>query len=320
MNFAPIDFTGAAFHRRSLLKISPMVAAITRLVWQRSDASRSTWHERTVLWQSIWNINRYIGCLPRAQSHELEVRMSSKVRMRLNLARLTDAFAYCFGIGESEIGYVCSLSCKPESVVLDVGANIGTTTLAFAEKVPFGRVHAFEPSSEMRDVLLTNIALCGFKNILIHPFGLSDSLDRGRLQLAMAGNPGSAYFISDNKTAEVELRILDEVLDSDEHIDFVKIDVEGYEYRVLLGGSRLISRYEPILVVEMNQTALERAGASSDQLLHLLYDRGYRLLYVHQGQFLDYVPDRHINQGIHNIVAVHSDSRRAQHIFQRCRA
>jgi FkbM family methyltransferase len=319
MNFDPIDFTGARLHRHLLLEMASVVAAISRLIWQRSDASRSTWHERTLLWQFIWKVNRYVDCLPRAQSYELEVKMSPEIRMRLDLARLTDSFAYCFGVGESEIGYVCSLFCEPEAVVLDVGAGVGTTTLAFAEKVPFGTVHAFEPSSGMRNALLANIALCGFKNVLVHPFGLSDSLERGQLQLAMVGNPGSAYFTPDNQTTQVELRVLDEVLDADERVDFVKIDVEGYEYRVLLGGSRLILRHKPILVVEINQTALERAGGGSDQLFHLLYDWGYQLLYVDRGQFFNYIPEEHVGQGIHNIIAVHVNGRRVQHIVQRFR-
>lgn len=319
-NFSPIDISDARLHRRLLMRTMSLVGTLTRHLWQHSSAARSTWHERTTLWQAIWTINRRIGCLPRTQSYEIEMQMSRRIRMRLDLARLNDAFVFCFGAGESEIGYLCSLFCESDSVVLDVGANIGSTALAFAEIVPLGEVHAFEPSVAMCDVLRSNIALSGFKNIVVHPFGLSDSPAWGKLQLAMAGNPGSAYCSLTSSeeigTDRVELCALDEVIDPSKQIDFVKIDVEGFEYRVLLGGRRLVLRHKPALVIEVNEPALKRASTSAGQLFNLPDEWGYRLLYLVRGRFLDYVPANHSNQGINSVLAVHPDSNRAWRIVQ----
>jgi len=227
--------------------------------------------------------------------------------MCLNLARLTDAFAYCFGIGESEIGFLCTLFCAADSVILDVGANIGTATLFFAETVSSGKVHAFEPSSAMRSALTTNISLSGFRNIHVHPYGLSDVSDSGWLQRAMAGNPGSSYFTKSNLSgsaeARAELRALDEVIILDEQIDLIKIDVEGYEYRVLLGGNKLVLRYKPVLIVEVNEAALIRAGSSSSQVCQVLNEWGYRFFCLEQGRFCEYALDN--AQGLHNLIAVH---------------
>ena len=54
--------------------------------------------------------------------------------MRLDLSRLTDVLAFCFGPGEIEVGHLCRRLCPANGIALDIGGNIGTTALAFAER------------------------------------------------------------------------------------------------------------------------------------------------------------------------------------------
>lgn len=311
--FSPIDISDAKIHRRLMFRTIPFFGAWTRFVWRHSSASRSSWYERTTLWQALWNFNRNLGCLPRVRSHIVNAKMSRQVRMSLDLCRLNDAFVFCFGIGESDVSYVCSLFSHPDSVIIDVGANIGSTTLAFSEMVPTGQVLAFEPSLEMRCVLESNIKYSQAKNIAVYPFGLSDMDMRGQLHIAMPGNPGSAYFAAcdgDTNEKTVELQTLDKVIGEDRVVDLIKVDVEGFEHRVLKGGKRLVTRCKPVLVVEVNNGALSRAGTSSKELIDLMKNWGYKLFYLVKGQFKSYIPEIHLCQGIHNVVAVHPDSAR----------
>jgi FkbM family methyltransferase len=317
--FSPIDISDAGFYRRLLFRIIPLIGSLSRWIWRLDAASRSSWPEQTALWQTIWKLNRNLGYLPRAHSYEIDTKMGKWIHMKIDLARLPDVLAFCFGLGESEVGYACSLFCSAKSTIIDVGANIGSTTLAFAEMVPLGHVLAFEPSSEMQRVLKANVALCQFKNITVYPFGLSDEPMQGQLHVAMAGNPGSAYVTPWNSGTDrdrIELHTLDETIDEKQQVDVIKIDVEGFEYRVLRGGERLIKSARPVLVLEINKDALTRAGTNSQDLFRLLDDWGYRLFYLHQGGLVQYVPDAHSNSGLHNIVAVHPGSEKSWRILQ----
>jgi hypothetical protein len=65
-------------------------------------------------------------------------------------------------------------------------------------------------------------------------------------------------------------------------LDFVKIDVEGYEERLLLGGRQTIGSFGPAILIEFDPPKLQRAGSSVDRLAALLRSFGYEL----------WVPDR----------------------------
>ena len=58
-------------------------------------------------------------------------------------------------------------------------------------------------------------------------------------------------------------------------IDFIKIDVEGFEYFVLLGGKSIISRCHPIIYLELYDHGLKKHGHSAVALILLLSDMGY---------------------------------------------
>ena len=318
MNFNAIDVAAAGRLRRLLLPAMPLVSAIGRRLWRWSRARRSTWFDKTLLWHGLWNVNRLVGCVPRAAGTEVEVAVADGVRMRLDLSRLSDALCYVYGAGESEIGFLSSLLCTEDDAVYDVGANVGTTTLFFARRVPHGRVHAFEPSPAMRAVLQRNIELNDVTNVSVHPFGLSDRAGVGSLQLAHAGNPGSAFFTDGGGGGTiVDVRTMDESMAQQPAPSFVKIDVEGLELRVLRGGERTITTHRPALVVEINRTALERAGTDTGAIAALLRQWGYRLLFLHRGRFRELDPARARDPRLYNMIAVHPEQQRQWQVVRR---
>jgi FkbM family methyltransferase len=309
LNFQAIDAGSVGALRRGLQPALPLVGRLGRALWRASRARRSTWFDKTLLWRNLWRLNRLVGCLPRAHAAESEVDFGGGVRMRLDLSRLSDALCFVYGPGESEIGWLASRLCAADDAVLDVGANVGTTALFFARCVPRGAVHAFEPSAEMRTALARNLALSGIDNVTVHPFGLADAPSRGTLQVAHAGNPGSAFFTAGDSDGAVEVRVLD-ALDAVPAPAFVKIDVEGFELRVLRGGERTLAAHRPALVVEINDTALRRAGTDAHEVADLLRTLGYRLLWLSRGRLHALDPARARDPRLYNMLAVHPDNAR----------
>jgi FkbM family methyltransferase len=128
--------------------------------------------------------------------------------------------------------------------IVDVGANIGCTALLFSGLGE--RVDAFEPSPSTFEILKQNTGV--EPNIFIHNLGLGDRV--GRSQITFSANNRSGAFISKgievsdgHITEEIELSTLDEFIKNKKKtaVDFIKIDVEGFEVQVLRGGRKDIA-------------------------------------------------------------------------------
>ena len=223
--------------------------------------------------------------------------------MFLDLSRLTDCLAYTFGAGENEIAHVAEKVCSSHSVIADVGSNIGTAALVFALYASEGVVYAFEPAESIRKALQRNILINRLSNVKIHAIGLGDRACSGRLELAMVGNPGSAYFVEDQTSSEVEIRTLDEALGCIERLDLLKVDVEGLEYEDFSGGLHTIQRCLPVIVFEANRIALRRYNHSIEQIIGLLSEIGYEFFTLEKGKFVKYQSS--VYPGIHNVIAAH---------------
>jgi FkbM family methyltransferase len=146
---------------------------------------------------------------------------------------------------------------KSDDVVLDVGANIGLTTIHMAKLVQEkGLVFAFEPIESTRKILLRNIDYNKCTNVSVLPYGLSDVNSSIIIYHNFFINRGAASIInkgSKNSSSErVKLFSLDRVIDklNLQNIDFIKIDIEGSEYKMIQGALKTITKYEPIICLE----------------------------------------------------------------------
>lgn len=305
MQFHPLDPAALPLFRRALLPALPAVARVPRWFWSHCSRSRSTWFDSR-RWRAVWNVVRWIGAVPRKGPDRLLVRFAPRIVLELDLSRLTDVLALCYGPGENEVGYACQRVCPRDGVVADIGGNIGTTALAFAAAVPEGTVHVFEPSPEMLGCLRRNVELSGADNVTVHACGLGDRATTASLQVAIPGNPGSAYLSREPATTgtPVEVRRLDDVLATTPRLDFVKIDVEGLELQVLRGATELLRRHRPAVLFELNEQALRRGGSSGRETVAFLQQLGYRLVWLDRGRFRDYDVDSMVARRLHNVLAV----------------
>jgi FkbM family methyltransferase len=137
-------------------------------------------------------------------------------------------------------------------------------------------VHAFEPCPETFHRLSRHIALNRMECIHAHPIALSDVPGLASLQ-PRNGNSGAAFLVPGGQIA---VSTLDQFVEARglQRLDFMKIDVEGFEERVLRGGARTLERFRPTILIEIQPTTLERAGSSVHQLADLLSGHGYTLM------------------------------------------
>lgn len=174
---------------------------------------------------------------------------------------------------------------KDDSTVIDIGANIGTVALRAAKICQRGHVYAFEPDPAHIKSLRANHQLNQFSNITIIPKGLGSKPGQALLSKLEQRNAGMNRILPAEQAAQydsthINVATLDDEMSSinPTRIDLIKIDVEGYEFHVLMGAQKTIARYRPILVIEVIDTNLRIHQLSSTDVIDLLQNWGYEIL------------------------------------------
>lgn len=154
-------------------------------------------------------------------------------------------------------------------VALDIGAHVGFWARTMAEK--FKQVHAFEPSPDTFECLQRNITS---GNVTLNQAGMGHEIgtcsiceDPKRMH-----NTGSRFIQPQGDIPMVTIDSLN--LNA---CDFVKIDVEGFEYQVLLGGQNTLRKFKPVVIMETDKKfALRRYGVGDQQAEIYLQSLGYQ--------------------------------------------
>jgi|TARA_R110000868_G_scaffold946_5_gene7205 FkbM family methyltransferase len=147
------------------------------------------------------------------------------------------------------------LNLKRTRTAIDVGAHVGIWTRRFSEV--FDKVVSFEPCPENLACLYKNTD--GLDNVTIHDAAAAESPDvlmLKRLRPTNSGmwcltGPGEEVKSSEGSTYFVRVIRLDDLHIPD--VDLIKIDVEGFEPRVLLGARETLQKYHPVLCVEAKE-------------------------------------------------------------------
>lgn len=138
----------------------------------------------------------------------------------------------------------------PRGTFVDVGANIGTTTL-LALKLGFPRVVAIEPHPGNLKLLRANVTLNGYDdNVVVVAAGVSDEPGTGHLRLN-SSNVGAHRLVARSRgnTIEVPLVTLDAVVPDD--ATWIWVDAQGSEEAILSGAQRTLAA-RPALVLEVH--------------------------------------------------------------------
>lgn len=165
---------------------------------------------------------------------------------------------------EPEMSFVRAFA-RPGMHMIDVGANHGVYALTFASRLDgSGHVWAFEPASSPYALLSRSIVANGFDTVVTaHPCGLSSQSRSASMLVSEHSELGSlGADIGAGGGETVRLEALDALADQwgDADIDFVKIDAEGEEANILVGGREFFTGRSPLIMFELRHGAVVNEG------------------------------------------------------------
>ncbi|MHB1534370.1 MAG: FkbM family methyltransferase [Acidimicrobiales bacterium] len=164
---------------------------------------------------------------------------------------------------ENELRWVLDLLDQPQKnrTVVEVGANIGTTTIPLLLRYGAARVEAFEPGPDNYDLLRCNLILNHVDNQAItHPVAISDTNGEVKFELCRwnfgdhrvrttDGHAGGFHGESDRSIITVQARRLDDAVTTPmEDIGLVWVDAQGHEAHILDGAEKLLSLGVPWII------------------------------------------------------------------------
>jgi FkbM family methyltransferase len=157
---------------------------------------------------------------------------------------------------------------RPGMRVIDVGANVGYYTLMIAQCInPGGHIIAIEPSPENLPELKLNIRTNQISATVL-PYAVgSHNLSGIGLRAGIWSGITEDDAEADTIAYRVEQVTLDSIVTGSVH--FVKLDIEGYEYRALLGAQKLLA-LGPTMFVEVHPIELRQHGSTARAVVELL--------------------------------------------------
>jgi len=160
--------------------------------------------------------------------------------------------------------------CKKHDVALDIGANIGLWARDLCQF--FQRVHAIEPVADFRDCLIKNVPAT---NLKIHDCALgaeNSMID----MIVVPENTGHSHVDTESfGRGKIQMRTLDSM--DLPPADYIKLDCEGYEYNIILGGENYIKSCKPVIVVEQ-KFHKDTGTTDNGEAVELLISWGAKLL------------------------------------------
>lgn len=161
---------------------------------------------------------------------------------------------------------------RPSETFVDIGANVGAYTI-LASKVVKSRSIAFEPIPQTVKKLEDQILINGIGDIVdVRPRGVGSKKE----MLSFTTNKGTVNRVDragGSQSAKIEVVCIDDELDHDTQY-VVKIDVEGFEYDVVMGGQSILRNNASALIIELNSSGYD-FGHSNEQVHQLLLSLGF---------------------------------------------
>ncbi len=178
---------------------------------------------------------------------------------------------------------------KLNNIVVDIGANIGYYTLIFAKLVGReGKVIAFEPESRNFQLLKKNVTINGYSDtVRLEQKAVSNRDGKQKLYLNQKNFGGhrinESSYCSQDSLQVIETISLDKYLASNNsnHIDFVKMDIEGAEYLALEGMHSILRQSHSLrLMVAFHPPFIREYGYAPEQVIEFLRNNGFRIYFI----------------------------------------
>lgn len=226
-------------------------------------------------------------------SEHFKVDLEPSLKFRLYTEDILSREIFVNDFERSERDFVWNF-LKPGDVFFDVGANVGLFTVFAAKKVvPTGKVYAFEPVAAVREKLLFNVHLNHLeRSISASSFALSD--DHRSLSMQVCEDGLSAFSslgqpivsgASGYRVERVQCMTLDHFFEDQKinRLDLMKIDVEGWESRVLKGAEKVLSLFSPVILIEFSDACAAGSKSTTAVVRKILENSGYQLFRFDMG-------------------------------------
>jgi FkbM family methyltransferase len=174
---------------------------------------------------------------------------------------------------------------RQHRVAIDVGAHAGLWSYYMARD--FTSVFAFEPVSEHRSCWLRNLE--GKNNTVLFPAALGETVGKVYLK-APAGHSMKAAVVSKGG-APAEMQTLDSY--HFDRVDFLKVDVEGFELFVLKGAIETLRRWKPVVIVEQKKgNNQKKYGVETTEAIAFLKSIGAKVRAEMDGDYVLWWPPK----------------------------
>ena len=173
---------------------------------------------------------------------------------------------------KDEINFLSSV-IKRNSIIIDIGANIGNHSIAFSKIA--NKVYSFEAHPQTFKILKLNC--CDYRKIKIYNVGISNKKGFLFFKKAKTYNVGGKKL---TKTGTIKSKInkLDNLIKLKKKIELIKIDIEGHEYKALLGMKKLLENNNSKIYIEFYSDSVQERRNIVNYLLKLGYTNSYYLL------------------------------------------
>jgi FkbM family methyltransferase len=178
--------------------------------------------------------------------------------------------------------------------IIDIGANFGYHTLLFSRECS-ENVYAFEPQVQNFELLEDNIKINNVNNVVVYKYACGDQNCDIKMPIFNVcnrtinmGDITPNIDCTTNEFSVTKSVLLDE-LDFPSKIDLIKLDVQGWEKKVLLGATNMLKTHKPVLIVEFEHFQLVKTDTTCKELFDFIREHDYHIFY------LDYAyPSDHI--------------------------
>ena len=251
-----------------------------------------------------WPFERGRGCLLRLAHrlfpHPLVYRVGAWTRIEAALDDSSGVWTFTCRHEDDE-GFQRSLDLlRPGGAAIDIGANIGVWSLLAAERQPDARIHAFEPVPEVAARCRRHVTLNGLGTIVLNVAAVAAEDGVAPFYAIRTENTGASSLIRRRFPADeiaVPVITLDTYIERGrlDRVDVLKVDVEGAERLVFIGGRRTLARADaPAIFFEVDERLCAAAGTTPREVKQLLIAYGYGIFRWRRGAFVPVaIDERH---------------------------
>ena len=188
---------------------------------------------------------------------------------------------FWYGYYERPVALLLENIIERSSIILDIGANTGYFTLIAANKAKAGTVFSFEPVKELFQKLQKNIDENTLHNVEINQLAVGEDDEDGVIFISGSDNLGMSSLRPPENFAGVSQPVRTIRLDNwitekkIKSIDIVKVDIEGSELFALKGMDETLSKFKPVLIVEINPDTLAYFNLLPGDVLAYLNGKNY---------------------------------------------